>query len=88
MKAIIVIDVPNITESCEIDELGLVADMHIRPTTMCRYKSFDLEEVDVRPMPEYRKVSEPYAITDDDKINMGYNECIGHIVGDCETAEK
>ena len=52
MKAIIVVDIPYIQEHCEIDELGLVADMHIRPTTLSLYKSFDLKDVDVRPMPK------------------------------------
>jgi len=89
MKAIIVIDVPNIAEPCEIDELGLVADMHIRATTMCRYPSFDLKEVDVRPVPEERELKsleylEHYRLEmtgkyEREAYSIGWNDCLREI---------
>ena len=56
MKAMIVVDIPNIIESCAIDELGFVADLHIQPTTLCSYDPFDLKDVDVRPLPQKKEV--------------------------------
>lgn len=79
MKAILVIDVPYITEPCEIDELGLVADMHIRPTTLSLYKSFDLKDVDVRPVPSEYCTS---GHNPDEMWFHGYNRAIRDIVGE------
>lgn len=80
MKAILVIDVPYITEPCEIDELGLVADMHIRPTTLSLGKSFDLKDVDVRPLPQPKNNSDEW-IGDVwvEGYEAGWNKCLKEI---------
>ncbi len=79
MKAMIVIDIPNIIEPCAIDELGFVADLHIQPTTLCDYDPFDLKDVDVRPLPS-RKYNDESVMAGSLEMDIGYilgwNTCI------------
>lgn len=50
MKGIIIVDIP-VSDEVEIDEYGMVADMHIRATTLTMRDDlfFDLKDVPIRP---------------------------------------
>lgn len=91
MKAMIVVDIPNIIEPCAIDELGFVADLHIQPTTLCDYDPFDLKDVDVRPLPPRKEYEAPTELEGFKVSQMmvmanadGWNECLDAITGETE----
>lgn len=85
MKAILVIDVP-VSESQEIDEYGMVADLRVRPITLTNNEClfYELKEVDIKPMPEEKQLSLlPNDIRDYQyTFNKGFNACIDEILGE------